>query len=300
VRSRSGAVARLGGGLGLSALVALAAPAASAADWEFEARTGLEFQGDTDLDVGGEFDSWLWSLGASAGAEIAQDLHLGIDGDYQLIGYDFSGVFPDPWEDVNLFDLSPMFRVRLSDELSLLAGPNVMVSAETGADFGDSLGIEGRAGIGYQFADNLQLTLGVVAGSEIEDDVAVLPLVLVDWEPVEDLRFEAEFASIRGGGASLGYTFLEHFTVGVGGEFRHRRFRLDDDGPGFTRDGVGEDEATAISGQLRLEFDRVALESYVGAIVDGEFKVDDRHGHRLGKSDYDDAVYGGIRLRVGF
>jgi hypothetical protein len=242
----------------------------------------------------------MWSLGGSASSEIADDLRLKIDADYRLISYDFSRLFVDPWDEVHVFTLTPTFRVSVTEVLSILLGPSVEFSGEGNADFGDSLTLGGLAGIGYQFSEDLHITLGIVASSEIEDDAYVQPLVLVNWEITDGLRFRVDAQSTRGGAASLGYTFLEDWTAGIGVGFRRERFRLDER-PSIRRDGVGEEEATEISGSLAYAFtEKIALEGYLGSTLDGEFKLDDRRGNRIAKSDYDDAVYGGLRFRYGF
>ena len=195
--------------------------------------------------------------------------------------------------------------MKLTEVLSLLMGPSLEFSGETSADLGDSLKAGGKVGIGYQFSDDLRITLGVVVSSEIEDDVYIQPLVHFDWSITDDVRLGMHADASRGGDVRLGYTFFEDWTVAVGGGFRRERFRLNDDGPSVfpfdRRDGVGEEEATVLSARLSYAFtDKLTLEGYVGGTLDGEFRLENERGHRILKSDYDDAVYGGFRFELGF
>ena len=288
-------------GLWLSILGLCIALPAGAADWKIDMRTGFEFQGETDLDGPGEFDFWLWNIGAQAAGEIAEDLVLSVDTDYRLVGYDFSGLGFEPWEAVHVFSLTPSFRVKLPEVLSLVIGPTFQFSGETSADFSDSLTAGGLFGVGYQFSDDLHITLGLLASSEIEDDAYVQPLVLVNWGITDDVSLRMQAESSRGGELRLGYTFLDDWKVSIGGGFRRERFRLNDDSPSFRKDGVGQEEATVISGRLAYAFDEsMALEGYLGSTLDGEFDLDDKRGNRIVRRDYDNAVYGGFRFTIGF
>lgn len=285
----------------LSVFALCTALPAGAADWDFDVQTGFEFQGDTDLDHNGEFDFWLWHIGGSASSEVAPDLRMNVDADYRLIGYDFSGLGFDPWEEVHVFSLRPSFRISISDEISLLVGPIFEFSGETSADFGDSLTGGGLFGVGYRFSPDLHLTLGLIVSSEIEDDVYLQPLVMVNWKITDQLKLLVDADGPRGGLARLAYTPFEDWTVSLGGGFRRERFRLNHDRPTIRRDGVGQEEAAVLFGSVAYAFtEKISLEGYVGGTLDGEFKLDNKRGHRIDKEDYDDAVYGGFRLKVGF
>jgi hypothetical protein len=288
-------------GCWLSILGLSAALPAGASDWKFDVRTGLEVQGETDLDTVGEFDFVLWNLGARAASEVAQDLVVSVDGDYRLIGYDFSGLGFEPWETIHVLTFTPSLAMQLNPELSLLVGPIFEFSGETDADFDESLTVGGRLAGTYRFSDSLHVTLGVVVSSEIEDDVYVQPLVAVNWGISDDLNLRMLAESTRGGEARLAYNFLEDWTASIGAGFRRERFRLNDDGPAARRDGVGEEEATVISGRLAYAFaERISLEGYIGGTLDGEFDLDNERGNGIADSDYDDAVYGGLRFTIGF
>jgi hypothetical protein len=112
--------------------------------------------------------------------------------------------------------------------------------------------------------------------------------------------------SSRGGELRLGYRFLEDFEVAIGGGFRRERFRLNDDrGPApqpfSRRDGVGEEEASVLNARFIWDFmDPLQLEAYIGSTIDGEFRLENKRGDKIADADYDDAVYGGMRLGVRF
>ncbi|MGH0030516.1 MAG: hypothetical protein ACQGVC_12045 [Myxococcota bacterium] len=287
----------------LIALTACLVPGASLAeDWMPVLRTGMEFQGETDLkDLNsGEFNFWLWNLGGDVSGEVADDVRLGFDADYTVIGYDFDDIATgEPWETVHVVRLTPTFEISVTDEWSIVTGPFIEFSGEDDADFGDTISGGGLFGVGYRMSDDLSLGLGLVVRSEIEDDVYVQPWVRASWDATDDLNVSLGTGSRRGGQLRVGYTFLDDFEAAFSGGFRRERFRLDDSGP--TRDGVGQEEA--IVGSLNLVwnfFENASAEVYVGLTADGEFRLENSRGHKIIDSDYDDAAMGGFRFRYDF
>jgi hypothetical protein len=279
---------------------------ASASEWDTRLWTGFELQGETDLDgPNGEFDYWMFVLGGSSSRAFDERVTLVLKGDYRAIGYDFDDtIIRDPWETVHVFRLNPTLQVKLNEAWSLLGGPILEFSGESDADFDDSVRGGAVFGVGYRHSENLHGALGLIVQSEIEDDTYVAPFIHVYWGIVEGLYLTAESESSRGGEFRLGYRFTEDFGVAVGGGFRRERFRLDDDGissPFSRRDGVGQEEATTVSARFTWAFmDPLEFEGYIGSTLDGEFRLENKRGDKLIDVDYDDAVFGGMRLRVRF
>ena len=293
------------------ASVAFSAPlAAQASEWDTEIWVGFEFQGETDLKEGpGEFDFWMLALGARARRGLDERATLVLKGDYRAIGYDFDNMLiGEPWETVHVLRLQPHLRVRLNDDWFLVGGPNFELSGETSADASDSARGGASFGVGYRHGENLEVVLGLIVQSEIEDDTYVAPLINVRWGIADGLRLSLESESSRGGELRLGYSFLDDFEVAIGGGFRRERFRLDDDRiarallpPSRQKDGVGQEEATILSAHFAWAFtDHPKLETYLGSTIDGEFRLEDKRGHKIADRDYDNALFGGLRLRYSF
>ncbi len=274
---------------------------AIATEWKTELRTGFEFQGETDLDEGGDFDFWLWQLGATVSGKMTENVSLQIDAHYQAIGYDFGGLGFDPWETVHVFRLSPRFRGAINETWSIAGGPFFEFSGEGGAEIEDSVSVGGLFGVGYRMSDDLGVTLGLMVRTEIEDDAYVQPWVQLDWDITENLNFALRGGSSRGGQLRLGYTFLDDWEVAIGGGFRRERFRLNDDSPSVRKDGVGQEEATVATASIAYAFrEHWSVDLYGGVTIDGEFDLDNERGNKIADSDYDDSGYGGIKLSYAF
>lgn len=283
-------------GLGLS--VPLSAGAADSAAWKSQFFAGFQFQGETDLEKGGDFEFWMVELGLSSSRMLNDSWSLTLTGDYRAVGYNFNGFVGDPWEDVHVLRLRPTLTYHFNETWSLMSGLSGEFSGEGGADFGDALRGGGLLGLGYRSSDRFSIVLGAVVQSEIEDDVYVQPLVLVNWGITDALRLSMEGTNTRGGEVRLGYSFNDNWKLGVGAGYRRERFRLNDDAPANRVDGVGEEEATVVTARVTYTFDGgTAIELYGGTTVDGEFKLETESGSTIRKADYDDSGFGGILIK---
>jgi hypothetical protein len=250
-----------------------------------------------------DFDYWNIGGGIKSATMLGDSVKMTLGGDYRAVGYNFgsTGALPDPWGTVHVFRLNPMFTYKMDEKWSLIGGPSFQISAEAGADAGDSLTGGGVVGVGYKWSDTLSIALGIVATSQIEDDAWIQPFALITWGITDSLSFGVEANSSRGGEFRFTYALGDSWKIGLGAGLRRERFRLDNDGRPFYKDGVGEEEAKVVNLSVAYKFsDTMSVEGYGGTTVDGEFRLDDENGHNRIHKDYDNAGYGGIRLKFGF
>lgn len=311
---------------GLCALVAgiLVAPgmasASQGADWTPSIWTGFEYQGNSDLDKGnGDFDYWMIAVGGGTKGKLSDSVSLALNVDFRSIAYDFDDIgrgVPDPWSTVNVARLDPVITYHFNEQWSILGGPIGEFSGENGSDFGDSLRVGGMLGGGWKPNDHLSIALGAIVRTEIEDSAYVQPFVVVNWGIADGLALNMNARTSRGGDILLNYTFGDSgFTLGAGGGFRRERFRLDDNGAGAfcptcsststrsrsRKDGVGQEEATVVKLQAKYAVsEQITIEAWGGTTIDGQFKLEDKHGDKITKSDYDNAGFGGIGISLKF
>ncbi len=278
--------------------------------WKTRAVTGFEYQGDTDLDSGGDFNYWMVSGGVRSGRKIGDKMQVMVVGEYRAIGYDFSGVpnggggTVNPWETVHVARLMPLFSYLLNDRWSVVGGPVVEFSGEGGAQVGDSIRGGGVAGFGYQ-REGLYLVFGVLAMTEIEKDARIQPFVLVDWRITDGLSLGLKAETSRGGELRLDYGFTKNFKMGAGIGVRRELFRLNGDNrvgaAGNAQDGVGEETSTVAKVTASYQINEtIAIEGYGGLTLDGEFRLETETGNKIGSSDYDNSGFGGVNLRFNF
>lgn len=127
----------------------LAASADSYDGWKTTGWIGFEGQGETDIDVAGDFEFWMVGGGVKSAKMVNDSLMLALQGDYRAVGYDFVGS-DDPLDTIHVLRLNPMLTYVLNDKWSLIGGPSFQLSAEAGADVGDAVTGGGSAGVGYK------------------------------------------------------------------------------------------------------------------------------------------------------
>lgn len=209
----------------------------------------------------------------------------------------FGAGVTDPWDDAQTLRLTLGYRVGLGATWSYFLAAFLDSSGEDGADFSDSLTYGGLGGLGYRVNDNLELGLGVLVASRLEDDPWVIPLPRLDWKLGEKVRLR--LGGSRAGGA-LTWDVSESVTVGLEAAYRSREYRLEDDNAAAP-EGVVRDRQVPVG--LALTW-RASPHVWVGAragfVAWQEYELLDRDGARVVEKEADATPYVGASLRVAF
>ncbi len=292
-------------------LVMSAAPAALAQQdqqpaqtWQFRAGTGLSHQFDGDIDDGGEFNVTRAHGEFGATYTFNPDLKIDVSFGYEFSTYDFSGSSGfgalDPWEDIHSLRLRALLTGRIDDQWSVFGGPIITFSGED--DFDDAFAGGGLIGASYRFSDTLTLGGGISLISELEDDVAVFPVFVVNWNFAQDWTLRNSQATLglgQGGGLEVAWAFADDWELGLGVQYQWRQFRLDDSGT--APNGVGEELSFPLYANATWRISPTAHLSMFGAIaVGGEIEVQNSSGNTISDQDYDPAGLIGARLTWRF
>ncbi len=211
----------------------------------FSLRGDAEWIFPADLEDGaGEVSIARVGAGLETSIRIADKSRLGINLSERFSFYDFSDAMIlssglDPIDDASETNLGVSFATQLNDRWSLLASAGVLASAESGADFGESLTYSGLVIASYAFNERLTVGGGVLARTRLEEDVLVIPVATVDWK-INDKWTLGNTGGSGGARATLSYQYSDawRFFADVG--YEGREFRLDDEGP--IPDGIGRDQ----------------------------------------------------------
>ncbi|MDX2167294.1 MAG: hypothetical protein SF182_09530 [Deltaproteobacteria bacterium] len=266
---------------------------------------GYSWQGDADIDRGGNFSVNRFDIGLLGRAQVADPLRWTNALFFGLSDYDFGGTggsSNQPWGTILTLRLVSKLTYALDEQWGLTVGGVFIASPESGADWGDSISGGGLLGVDFRPAKKFFISLGAAIITELEDDVTVAPSINMIWLPAPDWAVRVGAVPAAGGSAAAGevaYKVLEPLEIGLGLLFNQRRFRLDDSG--IAPDGVGEENNLPL--RLRLGWTitpNFSAHVFAGAALAGELQLDDRNGNLLAKSDYDPAPYVGLRLVGGF
>ncbi|KAA0215164.1 MAG: hypothetical protein DYG94_09755 [Leptolyngbya sp. PLA3] len=284
-----------------------AAPAATTqtkplADTSFSLSFGGTWIGEADLD-----DS-PGSLGiARAGARLGVGhklsdtvtLNFGADVDYSVYDFDdASGLIAgtdDPFDDSTIVTLSLGAKFKSGERNTWFVTGLARSAGESGAEFDETLTGGGIVGFSHSFSDDLTVGIGVLASSELEDEVYVIPVPIIRW----NINEQWTLASGERANVQLTYAPSDRWAFGAEASWDRRRFRLDDEGP--LPSGVVEERHVPVGVFARFSpGPNIELSARVGAHLGSEIKIDDENGDRVGKDDLESALYAGFDVRFRF
>lgn len=283
----------------LGALLAVAGPAhgAETNNWHpFVSVTPL-YQGNGDLDSGGNFNMSGAIVRGGASYDFGAGTQAGVTLSYDHLDYSFSkaSAFGQaPWGNVQHYGVAVPLSLALSDGWNVRFAPSVDWFKENGADTGDSLVWGATFSGAKQFDGGNRLGLGVGVFSQIEK-TSVFPFFVVDWRLSDRWRLVNPLASGPTGpaGLELEYRINGGWMASVGAAYRVMRFRLSD--TGLVSNGVGQETGVPVFLRLTRNFsDQVALHFYGGVVAGGKLRVENSSGNLVRQEDFDPAPIAGL------
>jgi hypothetical protein len=286
------------------AMLLLAPGASGAADpWQSSFSVTSVWQGNAKLDNGGDFDATGIAIRVGTSTGFGADHRAGVALHYDHLDYDFSRqtAFGDaPWGQVQRFGFSVPLLFSGAGGWSYGVTPSVEWAGEQGADSGESMIYGGIASAIRAFAPDRRLGFGVGVFRQLEE-TSVIPILIVNWRLSErwSLVNPLPAGPVGPAGLELDYRFDNGWRLGLGATSRSLRFRLSDTGP--TPGGVGEQRGVPVFLRLSANIsDQASLVLYAGAIVEGELRVEDSGGNKLGAESFDPAPLLGGTFRTRF
>lgn len=212
--------------------------------------------------------------------------------------YDFDGAFGldpangDPFGSFTHQDFGIVVAHAIDRQWSVLGLAGIGVARERTADVDDSIVWRAGAGVTYRVSESISVGVSVIARSQLEDSVQILPLPQIDAEFQLAERWSLKLGTV--GGAVLEYQATDELAFNLRAGFNDRQYRLDD--TGFAPGGVFDD--TAVHLLLGVDWKPVRgleVTAGVGSQVYRRFKIEDSNGNRLGRVETDPT----LMLRAG-
>lgn len=288
----------------VSVFAVLSAPAGSAHgaetnNWQPFVSLTPVYQGDGDLDGGGDFSMSGAIVRAGAAYDLGGGRRAGLTLNYDYLDYSFSDASAfgrAPWGKVQRYGAAVPLSFALSDGWRVLFAPSADWFKENGADTGDSLVWGATLAGTRQFEGGNRLGVGLGVFSQIEK-TSVFPFFVVDWRLNDRWRLLNPLASGPTGpaGLELEYRFDDGWLASVGAAYRVLRFRLSDSGS--VRNGVGEETGVPVFLRVTRNFtEQMALHFYGGVVVGGELRVENSSGDTVREVSFDPAPIVGLSL----
>jgi hypothetical protein len=212
------------------------------------------------------------------------------------------------WNKVHLVTLTSLLRFQQMDEKwSFYGGPIINVGAEEGSSIGRTFSGGGAAGFDYVFSPTLTAGAGLAVVSRIEDPVAVVPLVRLDWMFAEQWKLHAGFTDLgssAGYGMDVNWNPIEKLTLSSGVQQQYKRFRLANESgrrhERYTPAVASDKFAVAYAKACYDITDKIGVEGYAGMAFSGKLKVENRNGQALAEEKYDQTPMVGLRTSFAF
>lgn len=271
--------------------------------WQSSASVTPVYLGASGISGGGDYASNIYAvrLGTMGGLGPRTRIGLSLSASHADNHFDTPTAFGGaPWGDVQRVGIAlPVMQVG-SDGWRYLFTPSLDVSREEGAEPGDALIYGAVASVMKSFGKGQTLGLGVGGFSQLEE-VRIFPFPVIDWAFNDNWRLSNPLQAGPTGpaGLELDYRLNKRWEVGIGGAWRQLRFRLREGGaiPG----GVGEESGFVAFVHAGVKAgDRLSLDLYGGALLQGELRVENRQGAAVASRDLETAPLLGATLKLTF
>lgn len=268
----------------------------------FSLTFNTEWIGTADFDVS-PGDVSVTRLGAQFGVRhpINQKLALRFGASVEHSVYDFSGATGlvagtgDPYDDVTISTINLGGEYSPDEVNTWFFGGFVRSAGESGAEFDDTISGGALLGFRHAFSDRFVLGVGAAVGTELEDDVYIVPFPIIQWK-IDD---RWTLASGERAGLALSYKASDAWTLGLEGGYERREYRLDDNGP--LPSGVVDERRVPIA--FFATFTPGAnfiITGRVGAHFLNEFEFQNATGATLIEDDTEAALGVGLDLTIRF
>jgi len=261
-------------------------------------------ESDFDSDIG-TFKYTAFNLGLNANRRIGDSGRFSVSFDAGLINYDIeaspTAIAGDAasigaeFDDVTTLSLTGIYADQYNDSSSWYIGGGVVSGSEDDADFGDSIDGVVLGGFIHKVNDKLDLGLGLLVRSRLDDDVLIVPVPHITYTINEFWSIES-----KGAGLKINYKASDSLNYGVTGEYASTTFRLNDS-HSFASDGMATHRRIPVAFYAQYKAnEKVAITGTIGAQFEGELEILNTSGNEVASQDLETGIFGTVSIRFRF
>ena len=267
---------------------------------------GTIYSNETDFDDdSGTLESWRTSLGIGAEMDLGEGRwSIGIDAQYTdyefttvsgggggggaLRGGGGGGAILGVFDDVTNLTLNSSYRGQINDDDSWFIGATVNAAYESGAEFDDSISGGLFGGYRHKMNDKLELGIGLVVKTQLEDNVLILPLPQIRYDMGNGWTLESQRVGLR-----VMYAMNDSLSYGISGEYESVSFRLDDSNA-IAAGAATETRLPVAFEVLYKPNSNFRVHGRIGAALGSELEFFDSDGNTVSERELETSIFFGL------
>ena len=261
--------------------------------------------GKSDLGKGNEFQWYRGNLNAALTWAPEPRTSYGAEFSLGRTHYSFEeNVLGRSKLDVDEFSLSLPVNMPFMERGGLFFSPQLSYSAQSGAEFKDSITYGAVGAVAWQISPNLLIGPGVGVFSTFEgsdDDISFFPFLVLDWQFHDKWSLSTGADSIvsRGPSVELAYQATDALKLGLEAGYETTEFRLKKDHP--VSGGIGSQSHVPIAFTANYNpRENLTIAASVGAALAGNLQFNDKNGTKVYDKDYDITPIFGVKMSFDF
>jgi hypothetical protein len=258
---------------------------------ELQVSSGFTYVSEADFDTSAFGDVTIWRADLRSryimGTEHGD---LGLGAIYEYSHYDLDSTFGSGDFDMNTLAFDAYWKGMFDEKWGYFVYGAVGASADSDENLLDGVTGVGALGGRYVHSENLSFGLGLAVASRLEDDAAILPVIIVNWHFAERWNLKV----LNGVGISYDLTEEKDWVVDLGVRYQRREYR------------AGSSEGSFIDKQVGVELgvtyracENFSVRGFVGVATGREFELRNDDSKVL-DDDVDSAAMFGIRATLSF
>ncbi|MEX0875990.1 MAG: hypothetical protein WD114_00905 [Phycisphaerales bacterium] len=199
------------------------------------------------------------------------------------------------FEDIHTLSLIAIYTDAINESTNWFAGAGVISAGEKDADFDETIDWLGTAGFSHKFSDKLQIGIGVLVKTRLDDDLLIVPIPQIRYDIDERWSISSERAGLK-----INYKASDALSYGVTGEYDTISFRLDDS-HALAPEAMATHRRIPIAAYaVYTPSPAIEIRGRIGTALGGELEILDDDGDEIASQDIDAAIFGSLTVSFRF
>lgn len=271
-----------------------------ATTWRNTLTAAYAWQGESDLNGGGNFSVDRGVVEFKTATRIGQHWFAGFSIDYGEDRYRFNGTAGSfsPWQDIRSLQFGLPLRYLVNNKWVLFGLPVLRYAAEDGDSLSDGREYGVIAGASYRFSDRLSIGPGLGGFRGIGDEDDLFPVLFINWRMTDTLSLETGrgLAATRGPGLTLKWKPLQQWEFGLAARYEKYRFRLAD-----SAGNIGQDKSVPVIATAGWRSGAAfSVTALAGVEASGALRLENSDGVFIAEQSYSTAPIAGLVASLQF